>query len=83
MATKGRAQALPQPDTIMGAINQELAQAFSDAVFGLLEHNCSCPSAKFVKLLVRYRKTAFKEVTSAIPNNSAQANRLADLSDTG
>jgi len=41
-------------------LNQELADAFSNAVFGLLEHNCSCPSAKFVRLLVKYRKDMFK-----------------------
>ena len=41
-------------------MNQELADAFSGAVFGLLDHNCSCPSAKFVRLLVKYRKDMFK-----------------------
>ena len=41
-------------------LNQELADAFSDAVFGLLDHNCSCSSAKFVRLLVKYRKDMFK-----------------------
>ena len=41
-------------------LNQELADAFSNAVFGLLEHNCSCPSARFVRLLVKYRKDMFK-----------------------
>lgn len=50
----------------MPGLNQELADAFSDAVFGLLDHNCSCPSSKFVRLLVKYRKDMFKggEVTS-------------------
>ena len=46
-------------DSLQG-LNQELADAFSNAVFGLLEHNCSCPSAKFVRLLVKYRKEMFK-----------------------
>ena len=41
-------------------LNEELADAFSDAVFGLLEHNCSCPSARFVRLMVKYRKDMFK-----------------------
>ena len=41
-------------------LNQELADAFSDAVFGLLDHNCNCPSARFVRLLVKYRKDMFK-----------------------
>ncbi len=39
---------------------QELADAFSGAVFGLLDHPCTCPSAKFVRLLVKYRNEAFK-----------------------
>lgn len=44
----------------LAGMNQELADAFSDAVFGLLDHNCSCPSARFVRLLVKYRKDMFK-----------------------
>lgn len=47
------------PPPLQG-LNQQLADAFSAAVFGLLEHNCSCPSAKFVKLMVKYRKEVFK-----------------------
>jgi len=44
----------------IAGLNQELADAFSDAVFGLLENNCSCLSARFVRLLVKYRKDMFK-----------------------
>jgi len=53
------------PDPDIPRMNQELADAFSNAVFGLLETNCKCPSAKFVRLLVKYRKDMFKggEVT--------------------
>ena len=65
-----RRTTVPQLPPGFEGINQELADAFSDAVFGLLDHNCSCPSAKFVKLLVKYRKTAFKGVSDAIPDNS-------------
>ena len=50
----------PDPGPAIPGLNQELADAFSDAVFGLLEHNCSCPSARFVRLLVKYRKDMFK-----------------------
>ena len=56
---KPRRQALP-PGNQLAGMNQELADAFSDAVFGLLDHNCSCPSARFVRLLVKYRKDMFK-----------------------
>jgi len=48
------------PGPPIPGLNQELADAFSDAVFGLLEHNCSCPSSRFVRLLVKYRKDMFK-----------------------
>lgn len=62
MPTKGSKRLPPgssgMPD--IPGLNQELADAFSSAVFGLLEHNCSCPSAKFVRLLVKYRKDMFK-----------------------
>ena len=62
MTTKGRRKLPPGADQQppIPGLNQELADAFSDAVFGLLDHNCSCPSAKFVRLLVRYRKDMFK-----------------------
>ena len=62
MATKG-SKKLPSSSSSSSSLpglNQELADAFSNAVFGLLEHNCSCPSAKFVRLLVKYRKDMFK-----------------------
>ncbi len=62
MVTKGSKKLPPgggATDPISG-LNQELADAFSNAVFGLLDHNCSCPSAKFVRLLVKYRKDMFK-----------------------
>jgi len=62
MTTKGSKRLPPgglEPPT-PGGLNQELADAFSAAVFGLVENNCSCPSAKFVRLLVRYRKDMFK-----------------------
>ena len=48
------------PEPVLPGLNKELGDAFSDAVFGLLDHNCSCPSAKFVRLLVKYRKDMFK-----------------------
>jgi len=48
------------PSPVIPGLNQELADAFSDAVFGLLDHNCSCPSSRFVRLLVKYRKDMFK-----------------------
>ena len=62
MTTKGRKRLPPAREGVapVPGLNQELADAFSNAVFGLLEHNCSCPSAKFVRLLVRYRKDMFK-----------------------
>lgn len=44
----------------LARVKRELADAFSEATFGLVEHNCSCPSAKFVRLLVKYRKDMFK-----------------------
>ena len=62
MTTRG-SKKLPlgpgEPPPLQG-LNQELADAFSNAVFGLLDHPCSCPSAKFVKLMVKYRKDMFK-----------------------
>ena len=62
MAEKGSKRLPPAvaSDMPLGGLNQELADAFSNAVFGLLEHSCSCPSAKFVRLLVKYRKDMFK-----------------------
>ena len=62
MTTKGRRKLPPGADQQppIPGLNQELADAFSNAVFGLLESNCSCPSAKFVRLLVKYRKDMFK-----------------------
>ena len=64
MTTKGRKQLPPvtDPGPAIPGLNQELSDAFSDAVFGLLDHNCSCPSARFVRLLVKYRKDMFKGV---------------------
>jgi len=62
MTTKGSKKLPPRggnPPPLQG-LNQELADAFSNAVFSLLEHNCSCPSAEFVRLLVKNRKEMFK-----------------------
>ncbi|MBA7588647.1 hypothetical protein ES708_30712 [subsurface metagenome] len=56
LATPPGVEGIPQ----LAGLNKELADAFSGAVFGLLEHNCSCPSAKFVRLLVKKRKEMFK-----------------------
>ena len=75
MPPKGRKKLPPGPGPgpAIPGLNQELADAFSNAVFGLLESNCNCPSAKFVRLLVKYRKDMFKggEV-SGQSNNSPQ-----------
>ena len=62
MVNKGSKKLPPSKEGLTPLLgpNQELADAFSNAVFGLLEHNCSCPSAKFVRLLVKYRKDMFK-----------------------
>jgi len=62
MTRKPRKSLPPGPGTgaPIPGMDQELADAFSDAVFGLLEHNCSCPSAKFVRLMVKHRKDIFK-----------------------
>ena len=62
MTTHGRKRLPPAPPSPSQGegLNQELADAFSNAVFGLLEHNCSCPSAKFVRLLIKYRKDMFQ-----------------------
>lgn len=70
MTTKGSKKLSPgtgDPPPLPG-MNQELADAFSNAVFGLLEHNCSCPSAKFVRLLVKYRKDMFKGGETIAPS---------------
>ena len=60
--TKGN---IPQ----LAGLNQELADAFSAAVFGLVEHNCSCSAAKFVRLLVKYRQDIFKGGDVVAPDN--------------
>lgn len=69
-----------EPYLPTGTLNQELADAFSNAVFGLLEHNCSCPSAKFVRLLVKYRKDMFKGGQDAIPGHDITQDGLTNLS---
>ena len=62
MVNKGSKKLPPGKERLSPSLGpkQELAAAFSNAVFGLLEHNCSCPSAKFVRLMVKYRKDMFK-----------------------
>jgi len=62
MAKKTGRRSLPKGPTAapMAKPNTELAEAFSAAVLDLVEHNCSCPSARFVRLLIKYRKDIFK-----------------------
>lgn len=85
MDQAGRAGLPPNTSGIpqLAGLNQELADAFSAAVFGLLEHNCSCPSAKFVRLLVAKRKDIFKGGEAIGQGINIAADRPSDLSDTG
>ena len=62
MTSRGRKRLPPGGGAAapISGLNEELTEAFSNAVFGLLEHNCSCPSAHFVRLMVKYRKDMFQ-----------------------
>ncbi len=85
MAKKTRKRIPPGkgPGPAIPGLNQELADAFSNAVFGLLEHNCSCPSAKFVRLMVKYRKDMFKGGEVVAQSNDLTPDRLTNLPDPG
>ena len=67
----------------LAGLNQELADAFSAAVFGLLENNCSCPSAKFVRLLVAKRKDIFKGGEVKVESINIAADGPSHLPDSG